>query len=215
MRITTWNINSLRLRLDQVLRLLDVVAPDVLCLQEIKAEDHQVPVAALADAGYSHVALRGFKGYNGVATFSRHPLTPAPHHDWCGRADGRHVAASLADGLEIHNFYVPAGGDEPDPKINEKFAHKLAFLDEMETNFRAIRRQKKAKRQILVGDLNIAPGEHDVWSSKLLKNVVSHTAVEIAALARVQASLNWEDVSRHFVPASEKLYSWWLSLIHI
>ena len=79
----------------------------------------------------------------------------------------------------------------------------------METNFRAIRREKKAKRQILVGDLNIAPGEHDVWSSKQLKNVVSHTAVEIAALARVQASLNWEDVSRHFVPASEKLYSWW------
>ncbi|MEC8845494.1 MAG: endonuclease/exonuclease/phosphatase family protein, partial [Pseudomonadota bacterium] len=118
MRITTWNINSLRLRLDQVLRLLDVVAPDVLCLQEIKAEDHQVPVAALADAGYPHVALRGFKGYNGVATFSRQPLTPAPHHDWCGPADGRHVAATLSDGLEIHNFYVPAGGDVPDPTEN-------------------------------------------------------------------------------------------------
>ena len=79
----------------------------------------------------------------------------------------------------------------------------------MEANFRAIRRQKKAKRQILVGDLNIAPGEHDVWSSKQLKNVVSHTAVEIEALARVQAILDWEDVSRRFVPASEKLYSWW------
>ena len=103
----------------------------------------------------------------------------------------------------------PRGGDEPDPASNEKFAHKLAFLDEMEANFRAIRRQKKARRQILLGDLNIAPGEHDVWSSKQLQNVVSHTAVEIAALARVQASLNWEDVARRFVPASEKLYSWW------
>lgn len=207
MRITTWNINSLRLRLDQVLRLLDVVAPDVLCLQEIKAEDHQVPVAALADAGYPHVALRGFKGYNGVATFSRQPLTPAPHHDWCGRADGRHVAASLADGLEIHNFYVPAGGDVPDPAENDKFAHKLDFLAEMRTWFDTQRRADKP--MILVGDLNIAPLASDVWNHKQLLKVVSHTPVEVAALDTLQSGLGWVDAVRRMIPPEQPLYSWW------
>ncbi|WP_204271854.1 hypothetical protein, partial [Escherichia coli] len=73
-----------------------------------------------------------------------------------------------------HNFYVPAGGDEPDPAINEKFAHKLGFLDEMEA-WDALRVGAGSSRTILVGDLNIAPFEHDVWSSRQLRNVVSHT----------------------------------------
>ena len=212
MRVISWNINSVRLRAPLVEKLIAEAKPDVICLQETKCPNDSFPEKTFHKLGYSHIAKNGIKGYHGVATLSRLPIVETNIVTYCARADGRHIETvfDTTNGpLHIHNFYVPAGGDEPDPKINEKFAHKLAFLDEMESNFRAIRRQKKAKRQILVGDLNIAPGEHDVWSSKQLKNVVSHTAVEIAALARVQASLNWEDVSRHFVPASEKLYSWW------
>ena len=111
--------------------------------------------------------------------------------------------------VTVHNFYVPAGGDEPDPEINEKFAHKLAFLKEMQSAFKKLKKAGKAAGQVMLGDLNIAPGEHDVWSSKQLKNVVSHTAVEIAELAKVQKTVDWDDVARRFVPPEEKLYSWW------
>jgi exodeoxyribonuclease-3 len=104
---------------------------------------------------------------------------------------------------------VPAGGDEPDPEVNEKFAHKLAFLKEMQTIFKKLKKGGKAAGQVMLGDLNIAPGEHDVWSSKQLKNVVSHTAIEIAELAKVQKAADWDDVARRFVPPEEKLYSWW------
>ena len=207
MRITTWNINSLRLRLDQVLRLLDVVAPDVLCLQEIKAEDHQVPVAALADAGYPHVALRGFKGYNGVAILSRLPLDATGGEDWCGKQDCRHASVKVAGGVEIHNFYVPAGGDVPDPNENEKFAHKLSFLEEMTDWFG--KKHKSKEKSIIVGDLNIAPLESDVWSHKQLLKVVSHTPIEVEKLDAVQQSNDWIDAVRQFIPPEKTLYSWW------
>ena len=91
-----------------------------------------------------------------------------------------------AAGLEMHNFYVPAGGDEPDPAINDKFAHKLAFVDEMAAWFGDER--KAAGRTIVVGDLNIAPLEHDVWSHKALLHVVSHTPIEVEKLGRAQAA---------------------------
>ena len=83
--------------------------------------------------------------------------------------------------LSLHNFYVPAGGDEPDRKINEKFGHKLDFLGEMQSRF-VKAKQKTTAQRILVGDLNIAPYEHDVWSHKQLLNVVSHTPQEVALL---------------------------------
>ncbi|MBT3810969.1 MAG: exodeoxyribonuclease III, partial [Rhodospirillaceae bacterium] len=110
-------------------------------------------------------------------------------------------------GIEIHNFYVPAGGDVPDPKKNDKLAHKLAFLDEM-TNWLGEIASPRAKR-VLVGDLNIAPLESDVWSHKQLRDVVSHTEVEVDALARVQGAHDWVDAVRHFAPEDEKLASWW------
>lgn len=207
MRITTWNINSVRLRIDQVLRLLEEVAPDVLCLQEIKAQDHQFPTEAFVQAGYPHIAVRGFKGYNGVATISRQPLTAQPAVEWCGRADGRHVAATCMGGIEVHNFYVPAGGDVPDPTENDKFAHKLQFLDEMQAWFTA--KHCAQTEMILVGDLNIAPLQSDVWNHKQLLKVVSHTPVEIAALAAVQEASQWVDAVRQVIPAEQSLYSWW------
>ncbi len=212
MRIVSWNINSVRLRAPLVEKLIKQLKPDVICLQETKCPNESFPEKAFHKAGFVHIAKNGIKGYHGVATLSRHPFLAQSFIAYCGKQDGRHMHIVVdfnGAPLAIHNFYVPAGGDEPDRKINEKFGHKLDFLAEMTKNFKKQARQKNAPATVLLGDLNIAPGEHDVWSSKQLKNVVSHTAIEIEALAKLQATLDWEDVARRFVPSDEKLYSWW------
>jgi exodeoxyribonuclease-3 len=208
--IATWNINSVRLRIDLVARFLKEQKPDALCLQETKCPDGQFPLGEFRKLGYEHIALNGQKGYHGVAIVSRMPIAEATPRGFCDKGDSRHMRVRLgddADGLEIHNFYVPAGGDEPDPAINDKFAHKLAFVDEMAEWFAAER--VAAGRAILVGDLNIAPLEHDVWSHKGLLNVVSHTPIEVEKLNRAQAAGPWTDALRRFVPPQQKLYTWW------
>lgn len=206
MKIASWNINSVRLRLPLLLKMLQEESPDVICLQETKAQDQFFPAAALAEAGYVHQLVAGMKSYNGVAILSRTPLTRLEGPDWCARGDCRHISALMANGIELHNFYVPAGGDIPDPTVNDKFAHKLAFLDEMEGWFA---RSKRKGPRILVGDLNVAPHPDDVWSHKQLLDVVSHTPVETEKLLNLQSTGNWVDTHRHFNPPPEKLYSWW------
>lgn len=206
LRIASWNVNSVRLRIDGVERLAAERAPDVLCLQEVKVESDRFPVEPFHALGYHHSVLYGIKGYHGVAIFSRLPMDNGGTHDWCGRSDGRHAFATVA-GVEIHNYYVPAGGDEPDPVVNDKFAHKLQFLREMAGWWRD--RQEDGARRVMVGDLNIAPLETDVWSHRQLLKVVSHTPVEVEHLAAVQASHGWTDVVRRFIPPEQKLYSWW------
>ncbi|MCR9177691.1 MAG: exodeoxyribonuclease III [Alphaproteobacteria bacterium] len=207
MRIVTWNINSVRLRLPRALELLKAVGPDVLCLQETKADADKFPAEAFADAGYPHQAVRGFKGYNGVGIVSRLPIEETACHPFCGREDARHIAVRIDGGPELHDFYVPAGGDEPDPEVNDKFRHKLDFLAEMTEWFAANR--AASDPMVLVGDLNIAPLEADVWSHKQLLKVVSHTPVEVEALARLQGGLGWVDAVRGAVGQDEKLYTWW------
>jgi exodeoxyribonuclease-3 len=202
--IATWNINSVRLREGLVAEFLKAEGPDILCLQETKSPVEKIPLEGFAAFGYVHSVARGQKGYNGVAILSRIPLEDAGHIDWCAMGDARHVAARLPGGVVLHNFYVPAGGDEPDTERNPKFAHKLAFLDEM-----AAWGAREDGPAILVGDLNIAPLEDDVWSHKQLLKVVSHTPVEVDALSRVQEAGDWTDVTRAHIPAPEKLYSWW------
>ena len=206
MRIATWNINSVRLRIDLVKRLIDEHKPDVICLQETKTIDETFPAAAMAAKGYKHQHICGMKGYNGVAILSRTPLGDTGVHHWQERKDCRHVFARLKNGIEIHSCYVPAGGDIPDPKANPKFAHKLGFLDEQAAWW------KKAARgqpRVLVGDLNVAPLENDVWSHKQMLGVVSHTPIEVEKFTRWQKAHNWADAVRHFTPSEEKLYSWW------
>ena len=202
--IATWNINSVRLREGLVVRLLEEQAPDVLCLQECKSPVEKIPTEAFAALGYSHMIARGQKGYNGVAILSRLPIEDAGHRDFCGKGDARHVAAGLGCGITIHNFYVPAGGDEADRDKNEKFAHKLDFLEEMRAWFAA----EAPEKSVLVGDLNIAPREDDVWDHKKLLKVVSHTPVEVEALGAVQSAGGWVDVTRKDIPDG-RLYSWW------
>ena len=205
MKILTWNINSLRLRLPMLRRVVEALNPDILCLQETKVEDNLFPLEEVRGLGFAHVLFRGMKSYNGVAILSRVPLIEMRKHLWCGKDDCRHLGAKLPDGTEIHNFYVPAGGDIPEPKQNDKFAHKLDFIGEMAEWFKS----KTQAKRILVGDLNIAPMENDVWSHKQLVKVVSHTPVEVDGLRKVMASNNWVDAVRVFFPPEEKLYSWW------
>jgi len=109
--------------------------------------------------------------------------------------------------ITLHNIYVPAGGDVADPALNPKFAHKLAFLDEMEAS--ALARPARAERAIIVGDLNIAPLASDVWSHKQLSRVVSHTPIECERLLAVQKAGAWVDAVRSFVPEPTKLFTWW------
>lgn len=209
MRIVSWNINSVRLRAPLVMDLIKQVNPDVICLQEIKCPTESFPEKIFKKAGFAHMAVNGIKGYHGVATLARVPFEGTEIIDYCKKGDGRHIATQHKYGnetLTIHNFYVPAGGDEPNPEINDKFAHKLDFLKEMTRRFK---RQSTTDRLVLLGDLNIAPYEHDVWSSKQLHNVVSHTPIERAALEKLRLTLDWMDVARHFVAEDEKLYSWW------
>jgi exodeoxyribonuclease-3 len=202
--LATWNINSVRLRAGLVARLLAEEAPDILCLQECKSPVDKIPAADFAALGYPYMVARGQKGYNGVAILSRVPLEDAGHRHFAGRDDARHVAARLDCGAVIHNLYIPAGGDVPDRDVNDKFGHKLDFLTELRDWFR----DERPQRSILVGDLNIAPREDDVWSHKQLLKVVSHTPIEVDHLAAAQEAGGWVDVTRADIPEGQ-LYSWW------
>lgn len=204
MKITTWNINSVRLRLPLVLAKLAELDTDVLCLQETKTQDEHFPLEAIAEAGWPHIAFRGEKSYNGVAILSRLPITDISHMNWTGRTDCRHISA-VVGGLTIHNFYIPAGGDVPDREKNPKFVHKLDFLAEMTTHFSA----NQPQASVLVGDLNIAPLAEDVWSTRQLKNVVSHTDIEREQLLGLIDQGGWHDGVRSHFGAEEVLYSWW------
>jgi exodeoxyribonuclease-3 len=211
--VTTWNINSVRLRIGMVTDFLKAHRPDVLCLQETKTPDEQFPARAFAEAGYVHQAFIGNKGYNGVAVVSRLPFSEKEAMSMCERNDARHMTvvldkgAGAAAGIAIHNFYIPAGGDIADPEANPKFAHKLSFLDELHDN--TTLRCDDKNRAILLGDLNVAPLEHDVWSHKQMIRVVSHTPTECEKLTAFQKKGSWFDPMRHFVPEPEKLYTWW------
>ena len=207
LRITTWNVNSVRLRLDGLARLVDHAQPDVLCLQEIKVVNDRFPFDELQALGYRHHLVHGQPGYHGVAILSKVPFEDGSSFDWCAKGDCRHLRAVLPGGIELHNFYIPAGGDIPDRELNLKFAHKLDFLAEVTDWFE--RAYNAERRAVLVGDLNVAPLETDVWNHKQLLKVVSHTPIEVAALNALQASHRWIDAVRHVVPPSERLYTWW------
>ena len=208
MKIATWNINSVRLRINLVARFLREHSPDVLALQEIKVANELFPADAFNKLGYVHQAVNGQKGYHGVAVVSRLPFKKTAVEAFCREGHSRHMSVVFENGVELHDFYVPAGADIPDPVANPNFAHKLDFLGEM-VRFFEKRRAKRNAPVVLVGDLNVAPLENDVWSHKQLLDVVSHTPVETKLLGEAQAAFDWTDVTRALVPPSEKVYSWW------
>lgn len=203
MRISSWNINSVRKRTDILSAFIKEINPDIICLQEIKVIDSLFPTDFFANFGYKYQFIRGEPSYNGVAVLSKlslKELTPITYIK-----ESRHLVLELQKCIELYNFYVPAGGDIPDPKINDKFKDKLEFVDNLCKWFK----DKIENKIILLGDLNIAPLENDVWSHKQLLKVVSHTPVEVEKLNNLYSSINFVDAARKFVPESQKLYSWW------
>ncbi len=205
--ITTWNINSVRLRMPIVERFLQEQSPDVLCLQEIKCQEPQFPYEGFRALGYEHFAVHGQKGYHGVATVSRIPLAEFSRHDWQDNGEARHVGVELlgpGKGMILENVYIPAGGDEPDRTINPKFGQKLDFLERMTRWADTVDRPT-----LFVGDFNIAPLESDVWNHKQLLKVVSHTPIEVETLQRFRDAHGWTDIGREHIRDPERYYSWW------
>lgn len=210
LRVISWNINSIRLRLPLLKQVVIDYNPDVIAIQETKCPDELMPVDDLRALGFPYMHFSGMKGYNGVILLSRIPLENGTTHNRVEKQDSRHVEASLIlpnKKITLHNLYIPAGGDVPDVNENEKFAHKLNFVREITT---FMPQHHHAGDYVMVmGDFNIAPYEHDVWSHKQLLNVVSHTPIEVEMLNEMLAAHDWVDVARHLVPAEEKLYTWW------
>jgi exodeoxyribonuclease-3 len=205
LRVATWNINSVRHRLTLARRFARTWKPDVICFQETKVENDKFPRAGFQDLGYTHFAVHGQKGYHGVAIVSRVPLEAVGTKQWCDSADARHVFATLPGGIELHNFYVPAGGNVADQAASPKFKEKLRFYRELESWGKTL----NSTPRILLGDLNIAPLEADVWSHKQLLRVVSHTPVEVEHYDRAFSAHGWIDAMREFVPPAATLYTWW------
>ncbi|MEO8617957.1 MAG: exodeoxyribonuclease III [Sphingomicrobium sp.] len=204
MKIASWNINSVRARAGIVERFLTEEQPDVLCLQETKAEDKAFPAELFQRLGYKHRKLNGQRMHHGVAILSKLALNDEGRHDWQDNGEARHVGARLDCGIRIENVYVPAGGDVPDREVNPKFGQKLDFVERM-TRWS----EKLDEPTLIVGDFNIAPLESDVWSHKALVGVVSHTPIEVDALNRLQASHDWVDLGRKFIPAPARNFTWW------
>ena len=210
--IATWNVNSVRKRIDQMARLIDRAAIDVLCLQETKVQDHLFPLDAFRQLGFVHAAVSGQKSYNGVAILSRLPLTGVATENWCARPDCRHIHASVDAGpgigpVRVHSLYVPAGGDLPDPAENPKFAHKLEFMAQMAGAWGPWLLGNP--RHVLAGDFNVAPLASDVWDHKSLLKIITHTPVETDLLAEIQRSDGWIDAVRAVIPPDQPLYTWW------
>lgn len=205
-KIATWNINSVRLRIGSVADFVKSANPDIICLQEIKCQTQEFPMAAFQEMGFEHFVIRGQKGWHGVAIASKVPLQEAEQPNFCQHEHARIASARIGEnGPIIHNLYVPAGGDIPNPDENDKFAHKLNFLAQMEDFYP----KNKNSDFIVVGDLNIAPHEHDVWSHKALLDVVSHTPIETETLERLRKAGGLVDIARAAHPMDEKLFSWW------
>jgi exodeoxyribonuclease-3 len=205
LRLATWNVNSVRLRAEQIARFAREAAPDVLCLQEIKCRNGEFPTAAFIDAGLPHLKIAGQRGVHGVAIASRLPIEDAPALDVCRERHARAVSARIA-GVEIHNFYIPAGGEEADRAINPKFDHKLDFYERLTAEMAG---RDPGQPLAILGDLNVAPGENDVWNHRFMSRVVSHTPLEVEAMANLKASLGFIDLAREMIPEPIKLASWW------
>ena len=204
--LATWNINSVRLRAPHVASFVKEANPDVVALQEIKCLPDQFPRAAFEEMGLPHLHIVGQKGLHGVAIASRTPIEVLDQDALCPRGEARFQRV-LVNGVELQNYYIPAGGDEPDPEINPRFKHKLDFLDRLKGY--AADRAKENAPIVMVGDFNIAPREHDVWSHKQLLKVVSHTPVEVDALNAWMQAGEYIDVARELIDEPEKLFTWW------
>lgn len=200
MKIATWNVNSIRVRLPQVLQWLKQEAPDVLCLQETKITDEVFPITAFRDAGY-HAIYTGQKTYNGVATISRMPadevILSLPGTDG---AQKRILAVTVGD-VRVVNIYVPNG----EAVDSDKYTYKLGWLKALTVYLQ--QELKRYPKLVLLGDFNIAPEARDVHDPKRWEGKVLFSDKERAAF-RALIATGLVDVFRCF-EQPEKSFSWW------
>jgi len=201
MKIATWNVNSITIRLEQVLNWLETTQTDVLCLQETKTVDEKFPVEAVENAGYK-VAFHGQKSYNGVAILSRHEIKDVQKNfpDDTEDAPKRLIAATVKN-IRIVNTYVPNGTE----LWSDKFMFKLDWMQRLRKFFDA---EFDANSDVLwCGDFNIAPDERDVWNVGFWEGKIHFSKPERAALDYIK-KWGFVDVFRQ-MNGDEKIYSWW------
>jgi exodeoxyribonuclease-3 len=201
MRLVTWNVNSLRARLDRVVAWLTKHSPDVVCLQELKCREEDFPRAALEALGY-RCAVHGQKTYNGVAILSKaEPADVARGFD--GDPDpamSRAIAATFGD-VRVLNLYVPNGQDLGTPKYEYKLKWYAALRAHLDATYRPDR------PLVLVGDFNVAPEDRDVYDVEKLRGTILLSDAERAAFRRL-LDFGLFDAHRAFDP-SDKLFTWW------
>lgn len=200
MKIATWNVNSMNVRLPHVLEWLDANRPDVLVLQEIKQLTEAFPVEALQEIGYASVA-NGQKTYNGVAVISRSPATD-PVFEFPGFEDPqRRVLAATIDGVRVVDLYIPNGQEVG----SEKYDYKLNWLAALHGFLEdELTRHDKL---VVLGDFNIAPADADVHDPEKWGEAILCSPLERKALTAL-LDLGLTDVFRKFEQA-EKSFSWW------
>ncbi len=200
MKLASWNVNSLKVRLPHVLQWLETEQPDVVGLQETKLTDDNFPETALREAGYEAV-YAGQKTYNGVAVLAKQPISETVT-DIPGVDDPqRRVMAGTIGDLRFINLYVPNGSEVG----SEKYTYKLDWLarlrdwiaDEM----------ARHPRLAVVGDFNIAPADADVHDPEEWRGKILFSEPERAAL-KALTDLGLEDTFRRF-PQDEQVFSWW------
>ncbi|MFT4058065.1 MAG: exodeoxyribonuclease III [Legionella sp.] len=199
-KLASWNVNSLKIRLEQVLQWFDTSKTDILALQETKLSNENFPEKAFIDKGL-HIAFSGQKTYNGVAVISRYPITDvsvtAPNLD----DPQRRILAVTTAGIRLINLYVPNGSE----LISDKYQYKLDWLQKI-TVF--IQQQLETHSKLaVVGDFNIAPDDRDVHSPKEWVGHVLVSPAEREAFAKI-LQLGLHDSFRNFIQ-EETIYSWW------
>ncbi len=200
MKIATWNVNSLKVRLPQVLQWLTDNPVDVLCLQELKMTDDKFPVADIEAAGY-HVAFTGQKTYNGVAIVSRYPMTDIVKNNPLFPDEQQRIISACIEGIRIICAYIPNG----QAVDSDKYNYKLQWLDALH---QWIDQEMKVYPKLaLLGDYNIAPEDRDVHDPAAWKGSVLVSPAERAAFNQL-LNLGLSDAFRLF-EQPEKLFSWW------
>lgn len=200
MKIATWNVNSLRVRLPHVLQWLAAAQPDILAIQETKTVDGEFPLAALEAAGYKAV-FSGQKTYNGVAILSKSPatdvVTDIPYLD----DPQRRILAATIDGIRVVDLYVVNGSEVG----SDKYAYKLDWLAKVTAWLQG--QVVQYPKLVVLGDFNIAPEDRDVHDPVAWEGQILCSVAERAALQSIQA-LGLRDVFRQF-GQPEKSFSWW------
>ena len=200
MKIATWNVNSLKVRLPQVLQWLADNPIDVLCLQETKMTDDKFPAAEIIAAGY-HVVFTGQKTYNGVAIISRHPIADVVKNNPHFEDEHQRLIAGTIAGMRIICAYIPNGQSLE----SDKYQYKLRWLDGLHNWL--TKELAQHEKLALLGDYNIAPEDRDVHDPAAWKDKILCSEPEREAL-RGLVGLGLSDAFRLF-EQPEKSFSWW------